>query len=164
MEISQKIVDYAIWYYLKYYPSPRKLTQKLLEKFGEKSENGKKYGGIWQEEIEYILTEKLRNIIQEDEVIQSKIRSFKNKWKSKLYIKQKLFERQENRELIEKYLGEAFIEWEWEQLEMEYSKLKKKISPNVIVWSNEYKIENQKIIEKLCRKWFKYDDVKRVVG
>lgn len=44
MEISQKIVDYAIWYYLKYYPSPRKLTQKLLEKFGEKSENGKKFG------------------------------------------------------------------------------------------------------------------------
>ncbi|MDP2396573.1 MAG: hypothetical protein Q8S84_02295 [bacterium] len=39
MEISQKIVDYAIWYYLKYYPSPKKLTQKLLEKFGEKSEN-----------------------------------------------------------------------------------------------------------------------------
>ena len=46
MEISQKIVDYAIWYYLKYYPSPRKLTQKLLEKFWEKSENGKKYWWI----------------------------------------------------------------------------------------------------------------------
>lgn len=33
MEISQKIVDYSIWYYLKYYPSPRKLEQKLREKF-----------------------------------------------------------------------------------------------------------------------------------
>ncbi|MDD2871118.1 MAG: RecX family transcriptional regulator [Candidatus Gracilibacteria bacterium] len=164
MEISQKIVDYAIWYYLKYYPSPRKLTQKLLEKFGEKSENGKKFGGIGNEEIEYILTEKLRNIIQEEEVIQSKIRLFKNKGKSKLYIKQKLFERGENRELIEKYLLEAFMEGEGEQLEMEYNKLKKKISPNVGVGSNDYKIVKQKIIEKLCRKGFKYDDVKRVVG
>lgn len=33
MEISQKIVDYAIWYYLKYYPSPRKLFIKLKQKF-----------------------------------------------------------------------------------------------------------------------------------
>lgn len=150
MEISQKIVDYAIWYYLKYYPSPRKLTQKLVEKFGEKSENWQKYGWITNEEIDYILTEKLRNIIQEDEVIQSKIRTFKNKWKSKLYIKQKLFERGEDKELIEKYLMEAFSEWEMEQLQREYDKLK-------------WKYENQKIFEKLYRKGFSYDDIKRVV-
>jgi hypothetical protein len=33
MQISQKIIDYAIWYYLKYYPSVTKLKQKLREKF-----------------------------------------------------------------------------------------------------------------------------------
>jgi len=38
MEISQKIIDYAIWYYLKYYPSPKKLRFKLKEKFGPDSE------------------------------------------------------------------------------------------------------------------------------
>jgi transposase-like protein len=32
-EISQKIIDYAIWYYLRYYPSPKKLKEKLNEKF-----------------------------------------------------------------------------------------------------------------------------------
>lgn len=150
MEISQKIVDYSIWYYLKYYPSPRKLTQKLYDKFWEKSENWQKYGWIWQEEIDYILQEKLRNIIQEEEVIQSKIRTFKNKWKSKLYIKQKLFERQEDKDLIEKYLQEAFIEWEIELVKKEYEKIKDKC-------------DKQKIIQKLFRKWFKYDDIKKVL-
>lgn len=150
MEISQKIIDYAIWYYLKYYPSPRKLEQKLREKFWEKSENWQKYWWIWQDEIDFILQEKLRNIIQEDEVIQSKIRTFKNKWKSKLYIKQKLFERQEDKELIDKYLEEAFLEWELEQLNKEYEKIR-------------YKFEKQKIFEKLYRKWFKYDDIKKIV-
>jgi transposase-like protein len=33
MKISQKIIDYAIWYYLRYYPSRKKLSQKLEEKF-----------------------------------------------------------------------------------------------------------------------------------
>lgn len=150
MEISQKIVDYAIWYYLKYYPSPKKLTQKLLEKFGEKSENWKKYWWIGQVEIDYIFQEKLINILQEELVIESKIRTYKNKWKSQMYIKQKLFERGEDIELIEKYLLEAFSEWELEQLEKEYNKL---------VW----KYEKQKILEKLYRKWFKYDDIKRVI-
>jgi hypothetical protein len=32
-EISQKIVNYAIWYYLKYFPSINKIKQKLREKF-----------------------------------------------------------------------------------------------------------------------------------
>jgi len=32
-DISQKIVDYAIWYYLRYFPSINKLKQKLNEKF-----------------------------------------------------------------------------------------------------------------------------------
>ncbi len=151
MEISQKIVDYAIWYYMKYYPSPKKLTQKLIEKFGEKSENGKKYWWIWQEEIDYILQEKLRNILQEEFVIESKIRTYKNKWKSQMYIKQKLFERGEDKELIEKYLQEAFSEWELEQLQKEYDKL---------LW----KYEKQKILEKLYRKWFKYDDIKKIIN
>gem|GEM_PF-1702193 len=37
-EISQKIIDYAIWYYLRYFPSRQKLRNKLTEKFGPQSE------------------------------------------------------------------------------------------------------------------------------
>jgi len=32
-EISQKIINYAIWYYLKYFPSINKIKQKLDFKF-----------------------------------------------------------------------------------------------------------------------------------
>ena len=164
MKISQRIIDYAIWYYLKYYPSPRKLELKLKMKFWPDSEKWKKYWWILEEEINYILTEKLRNIIQEEEVIQSKIRVYQTKWKSKLYIKQKLFERQEKKELIDIYLEEAFIEWELEIVIQEYEKIKHK---GKLMWTwenNEFNYEEkQKIIVKLMRKWFKYDDIKNVM-
>lgn len=150
MEISQKIIDYAIWYYLKYYPSPKKLERKLIEKFWPLSENWKKYWWINDDEIRFIIDEKLKNIIQEDEVIQSKIRVYKSKWKSKLYIKQKLFERQENKELSEKYLFESFVDWELESIKKEYEKLKNKYN-------------REKIIEKLMRKWFFYNDILKII-
>ena len=160
MEISQRIIDYSIRYYLRYYPSPKKLEQKLRMKFWPDSEKWKKYWWITDEEIEYILSEKLRNIIQEIEVIQAKIRSYKNKWKSKLYIKQKLYERLENRDLIEQYLEEAFIEWELELVQKEYEKIKDKLNNKKDLTEFEKK---QKLIERLMRKWFKYDDIKNVV-
>jgi hypothetical protein len=50
------------------------------------------------------VNERLKNIIVEEDVIKSKIRYYKEKGKSKLYIRQKLFERQEPKELIEKFL------------------------------------------------------------
>ncbi len=151
MNISQKIIDYSIWYYLKYYPSPVKLKQKLKLKFWPESENWEKYGGINTEEIDYIIEEKLKNIIQEKEVIESKIRSYKNRGKSKQYIKQKLFERQEKRELFEELLELSFVDWELENLKKEYNKL-------------QWKYEKQKILEKLLRKWFRYDDILQIIN
>ncbi|MFK7780030.1 MAG: RecX family transcriptional regulator [Candidatus Gracilibacteria bacterium] len=151
MEISQRIIDYSIWYYLKYYPSPKKLEQKLIFKFGPNSKKGKKYGGIGEEEIRYIIDEKLRNILQEEEVIKSKIRVYKSKGKSKLYIKQKLFGRQERKELSELFLEEAFIDGEFENIKKEYEKLKNKYN-------------REKIIEKMMRKGFFYNDILKVIN
>lgn len=148
-QISQKIIDYAIWYYLKYYPSPKKFATKLKQKFGPDSEKWKIYGWITDEEIEFIIKEKLSSIVVEDEVIKSKIRILKDKWKSKLYIKQKLYERMEQKDLIETYLEEAFLDWENENLIKEYKKL-------------EWRFEKNKIYEKLIRKWFNYDDIKKM--
>jgi len=159
MKISQKIIDYAIWYYLRYYPSPRKLREKLKEKFWPDSEKGQKYWWINDDEIEFIITEKLKNIIQEDEVIQSKIRSYINKWKSKLYIKQKLFERKENRELIEKYLEEYFLNWEQENIKKEYEKILKKLENKF----EAYELRS-KIIERLLRKGFRYNDILKIIN
>ena len=159
MEISSKIIDYSIWYYLKYYPSPEKLRRKLLEKFWPNSENWKIYWWIWDDEISFILNEKMVSIIQEEEVIKSKIRNYKQKWKSKLYIKQKLFERLEKKELIDIYLTEAFIDWEYELVLKEYEKIKNKIKNYKN--DSEYK---SKIIQKLMMKGFRYDDIKKIIN
>jgi regulatory protein len=158
MKISQKIIDYAIWYYLRYYPSPKKMEQKLRMKFWPESEKWKKYWWINKEEINYILTEKLRNIIQEDEVIKSKIRVYKDKWKSKQYIKQKLYQRLEKSDLIEKYLLEAFENWEIDLVKKEYEKQLKKLQ----IKFEGYELKN-KLIERLIRKWFCYSDIIQVI-
>ena len=59
MEISQKIVDYAIWYYLKYFPSKKALEKKLFEKFLQNSEKWKVYLWILEKEIDFILNKKI---------------------------------------------------------------------------------------------------------
>ncbi len=158
MEISQKIIDYAIWYYLKYYPSPKKLEKKLKEKFWPDSEKGKKYWWITSEEINFIINEKLKNIIKQEEVIKAKINNYINKWKSKLYIKQKLYERQEDKDLIEKYLNIFFENWELENIKKEYEKIIKKLEKK-FEW---YELK-RKIIEKLIRKWFRYDNIIKII-
>lgn len=201
MEISQKIVDYAIWYYLRYYPSRKKLSQKLEQKFWPNSEKWKRYWGISEEEIDYILTEKMKNIIQENEVCRSKISNLiwknknvsyiknnlrqkmfepemieeilqtefqyqeqsilnpqkiekkvielKRKWKSIWYIKQKLIERDLDKEMVNKIISEYFPDGDFENLQSEYDRY-------------EWKYERQKIIEKLIRKWFYYGDIKQL--
>ena len=159
MKISQKIIDYAIWYYLKYYPSPKRLEEKLKEKFWPNSEKWQKYGWINDDEINFIIKEKLKNIINEDEVIQSKIRYYINKWKSKIYIKQKLFQRKENRKLIEKYLEEYFLNWEEENIKKEYKKELKNLEKK-FEW---YELKS-KIIERLLRKGFRYDDILKIIN
>lgn len=158
MEISQKIIDYSIWYYLKYYPSKKKLSKKLIDKFWPNSDNGKKYWGIWDDEISYILDHKMSSIIDEEAVILSKIRSYKARWKSKLYIKQKLYERMEPVELINYFLDIEFVDWELDTLKKEYIKTKTKIKNYNS--ENEYK---QKLIQKLMMKGFSYDDIKQVI-
>jgi len=149
LNISQKIIDYAIWYYLKYYPSPKKLAQKLNMKFWLKSDKGKKYWGIDDKVINYIINEKLKNIIQEKEVIKWKIIAYKWRWKSKFYIQQKLYQRQEKPELIKKYLNEYFKNWDFENCLNEYNKINKDLP-------------KEKIIKKLINKWFSYNDIKKL--
>lgn len=125
MKVSQKIVDYAIRYYLRYYPSTEKLRRKLKEKFGPDSEKWQKYGGVTPEQIEYILKEKLRNIIEEEAVVRAKIKLYQLRNKNLRYIqnsmKQKLFEW----EMVEKILQEEVLE-EWKSI-LNPQKLQKQI-------------------------------------
>lgn len=203
MEISQKIIDYAIWYYLKYFPSKIWLEKKLFEKFWPESEKWKIYGWIWKKEIDFIINEKMKNLIFEEQVAKSKIKSYveknknfsyikskmfqkyfqkdlvlkilkeefdfenksllnyeklrkqifslKQKWKSKFYIKQKFLERKQDKEIIEDILSEIFENWDLENLQKEYEKIKNK------------GFDKQKIFQKLFAKGFSYDDIKKIL-
>lgn len=163
MQISQKIVDYAIWYYLKYYPSIEKLKRKLFEKFWVESENGKKYWGIGDEEVEYIFSKRMHAIIDESWVIQWKIRWMRRRWKSKFYIKSNLYKKLFNKDILQEHLEKEFSTWEDENI---LNILQKVLRREWVALDNfeekEY-IFKQKIFQKVMNKWFRYDDVKRVL-
>ena len=125
MEISQKIVDYAIWYYLKYFPSKKALEKKLFEKFWSNSEKWKIYWWIWGKEIDFILNQKMSSIIFEEEVAKSKIRNYIEKNKNFSYIKTKMFQKDFDEELVLRILREEY-NFENETL-LNEEKLKKQI-------------------------------------
>ena len=125
MEISQKIVDYAIWYYLKYFPSKKALEKKLFEKFWPNSEKWKVYWWIWEKEIDFILNQKMSSIIFEEEVAKSKIRNYIEKNKNFSYIKTKMFQKYFDKELVLRILREEY-NFENETL-LNEEKLKKQI-------------------------------------
>ena len=156
MKISQKIIDYAIWYYIKYYPSPKKLAFKIKQKFWIESEKWKKYWGINDEEIEFIIKKKLKNILKEEEVIKAKINNFKNKWKSRKYILCRMYERQENIELVQNILEKLFTESD-EEYNLKKELKKYKYSDNLT-----YE-EKQKIFRKIIRKWYSYNNLKKII-
>lgn len=81
-----------------------------------------------------------------------KIENYKQKWKTKKYIFQKLVDRNEDKEIVENCLEKVFWEeWENEILKQEFEKLR-------------LKYENKKIIEKLLRKGFEYSDIKKIIN
>lgn len=125
MEISQKIVDYAIWYYLKYFPSKKALEKKLFEKFWPNSEKWKIYWWIWEKEIDFILNQKMSSIIFEEKVAKSKIRNYIEKNKNFSYIKTKMFQKYFDKELVLRILREEY-NFENETL-LNEEKLKKQI-------------------------------------
>jgi len=183
----QKLRDYALWYYFKYFPSNKKLQDKMLEK-------------SWNTDLVAQVFESIKHLLNEEEIIITKIRlylfrnknlnyiksklleksfskelieiilemyflkewksllnerylkniilNYKNKWKSKKYIKNKLIERQEDIKIVDKIIDEIFSDWEQEQIKKEIEKLSLKFDKN-------------KIIEKLLRKGFSYEEIKK---
>lgn len=182
-----RLKDYALWYYFRYYPSNARLIQKLEEKW-EKEDAQKVFSEIkhflqedqiLQSKIDnyvfrnknyrYIgqkMREKLfpiekveaylekyktsRKSLLSENFLRRKIETFKSKGKSRYYIFQKLWETKEDREVLDTLLSEYFPDGESENILREYEKLK-----------NKY--DKQKITQKLISKWFKYDEIKKVL-
>lgn len=185
------LYNYWLWYYLKYFSSRWKVREKLLEKsynntdltekvlekmdviieeeantrarikhllFRNKNINYIKTN-LYQKKYDKEIVEKLlkEEFIKEDESLLSenflmkKVTDYKEKGKSRQYIFSKLIERKPDKALLESILNQVFLEWDSENLLREYEKIKGKFEKN-------------KIIEKLLRKGFFYDDIKRVIN
>lgn len=181
--------NYALWYYFRYFPSKNKLEKKLLEKVDDKELiikvlwninhllDDKKV--IWDKIRVYLIKNKNLNYIKtklilawfdkyevedilntefleenksllNEKSLKIKIQNYKNAWKSISYIKSKLIERQEDRGLVENILSEVFETWEDENLLQEYEKIKNKFP-------------KEKLVSKLIYKWFKYEDIKKLL-
>lgn len=187
---KERLKNYALWYYLRFYPSKNRLREKLLEKSGNNLELSNEIilemkniiieKGVIRSKISTFLNrnknlnyikQKLREkkfekedyehilyseFIKEDKSLLSenfiikKILNLKNKWKSKNYIKYNLIERTEDTEIVEKYLEEIFIDWEYENIQKEYDKIKDRYS-------------KEKCIQKMIWKGFHYSQVKEIV-
>lgn len=160
MEISQKIVDYAIWYYLKYFPSKVWLEKKLEEKFWPESEKWKIYGWITKKEIDFIINEKMQSLIFEEQVAKSKIKNMIEKNKNFSYIKNKMFQKYFDKDLVLAILREEY-DFENETL-LNEEKLRKQIFTLKQKWKSKNYIKNKflersqdrEIVEKILDEIF----------
>lgn len=183
----QRLKDYTIWYYFRYFPSVWKLRFKLSVKTQKNNELidqlfweiGHLFDDkpILESKIQnYIFRNKNKNYIitqliskqfnrkdifnlldkytiegesmLDSDFIERKILILKNKNKSRSYIKNKLIEQPEDRQLVENILNEIFWEeWDIQAIENEFNKLSNK------------NLEQQKIIQKLLQKWFNYWEI-----
>lgn len=170
MEISQKIIDYAIWYYTKYFPSKEWLKRKLEEKFWPNSEKWKIYWWINDEEINFIVDEKLKSIIFEKQVARTKIKNYVEKNKNLSYIKNKMFQNFFDKDLVLSILSEEY-NFENETLLSE-EKLKKQIFSLKQKWKSKNYIkqkflersQDRELVEKILEEFFQdweYENIKK---
>lgn len=183
----QRLKDYALWYYFRYYPSNARLLQKLNEK--------------WDPEDATSVFKDIQHLTQEGEIIKAKIDNYIFRNKNYRYIRQKMREKLFPSEKTEGYLEEYINTWESildedflrRKIEIGISKGKSRYHIFQKLWetkqdrevlevllqeyfpdweseniTREYeklksKYNRQKIIQKLLSKWFKYDEVKQIV-
>ena len=183
--------EYALWYYFKYLCSQKRLFQKVFSKSGKNQELTQQVleemsrfideeknvearvrfciernknisyikgnlisKGYEKGIVESCITAQLEakwGSLLDGESIARKIISYKQKGKSKKYIIQKLLEREGDRDIVLSQIEEIFSEGESDNLKKEYQKL-------------QGKFETKKIIEKLLRKGFSYDEVKKMIS
>lgn len=188
---QQRLKDYALWYYFRYFPSNKKLENKLLEKTEQN-----------RELVMQVLSE-ISHLLQEKEIIRSKIKNYLFKNKNLNYIKQKLREKLFPNNTVEEILNSEFLEEgksildpfsvrkkieNYKQKGKSITYIKQKLIERSedkslveswikeAFWNEEdlenlkkeykrleWRFEKQKIVEKLLRKWFKYGDIKNII-
>lgn len=181
----QRLKDYVLWYYFRYYPSNAKVLQKLKEK--------------GREEDALKIFSEIEHLFQEEEVIKAKIdnymfrnknfRYIENKMREKLFPKEKvdlylekfkesgesildeIFLRKKIENYIQKGKSRSYIFYTLSETKADKQKLEILLeeffpegeSENIL---REYeklkeKFPRDKITQKLITKGFRYDDIKR---
>jgi SOS response regulatory protein OraA/RecX len=187
----QRGKDYSLWYYFRYYPSINRLKEKLNEKTNKNQDLiNKIFNEVWHlfndinvleskvqnflfrnKNKKYIITNLLQKKFLKSDIektlnqftnqwesllsenfIERKIYQFIQKNKSKQYIRNKLIEQPEDKELVENILNKIFNE------DNEVNSIKKEIEK-----LNNKNLDQQKIIQRLISKWFRYDDIKKAL-
>ena len=181
----QRLKDYALWYYFRYYPSSKKLLQKLTEKW-------------WEENTKKVYSD-IEHLLQETEIIASKIDNYVFRNKNYRYIRTKMFEKWFPKEAVESYLekyteswksildtdflrrkidmyarkgkSKKFIYMQLSETPEDREVLEKLLDEYFVDGEQENidkeyqklkdKYPRQKILQKLLEKWFSYDEVRR---
>ena len=90
----QRLRDYALWYYFRYFPSNKKLMMKLVEK------------SKLEPELAPRVFSDIEHLLEEDKIIESKIKNYIFRNKNVSYIRLKMIEKSFPRQKIEKFLVE----------------------------------------------------------
>lgn len=183
----QRLKDYTLWYYFRYYPSIWKLKFKLRQK----TQNN--------EELIEKLFDEIGNLFIDKPIIETKIQNYIFRNKNKNYIITQLISKQFKREevleifhnltdqneslLSQDYIYKKVVQLKNKNKSIQYIKNKlieqpedKILVENVINnvfqdnWENNQiqneieklshkNLEQQKLIQKLIQKWFQYADI-----
>ena len=142
----QRLHDYALWYYFRYYPSDARLLQKLREK-GSEDDTQKVF-------------EKIKHLLQEEEIIKAKTDNYIFRNKNYRYIRQKMREKLFDREKVENYLekytssGESILTEDFlrRKIELLISKGKSKRHIESKLWETP---EDREKLQSLLEEYFR---------
>jgi SOS response regulatory protein OraA/RecX len=94
---QERLRNYALWYYFKYFPSIKKLNQKLLEK-------------SLDAELTKKVFESIKHLCEEKRVMEDKIRLYLLRNKNARYIKTQLISKGFEKEMIDDFLQKEFFD------------------------------------------------------
>ena len=151
----QRLKDYALWYYFRYYPSNARLLQKLNEK--------------WEAEDAQQAFQEIKNLTQEDEIIKAKIDNYIFRNKNYRYIRQKmrekLFPSEKTEQYLEKYInsGESILDENFLRKKIENYAAKGKSRYYIFQTLWETKLDREKLeilLEEYFPKW-EFENIQR---
>jgi len=147
----ENLKQYGINYIERFIPTKAKLLEKLKEK-------------SWNEELANEVFEKLKDLINEELMLENLINSYISRWKNIRYIKEKLYIKKFDRELVEKKIDRvkrkgSIFEENQDILEKKIRQLiKKHYSRRHILYSLSETKEDKELVENKINEIFEKEN------